>query len=120
VQAQKLPVSNRAHHSTEPDAGISEWLAPDAQLGAAELAIAVLDSLAPLETVWRALDCDNLNSLHQGYDWCMAWTKAFGHQLSIVWGRIGGETAFILPLEITSFHGFRTARFIGADLNALH
>ncbi len=115
MQAQKLPVSDRAHHSTEPDAGISEWLASDAQLAVAELDITVLDSLAPLEAVWRALDRDNLNSLHQGYDWCMAWTKAIGHQLSIVWGRIGGETAFILPLEITSFHGFRTARFIGAD-----
>ncbi|KWV59376.1 cellulose biosynthesis protein CelD [Rhizobium altiplani] len=115
MQAQKLPVSDRAHHSTEPDAGISEWLASDAQLAVAEPDITVLDSLAPLEAVWRALDRDNLNSLHQGYDWCMAWTKSFGRQLSIVWGRIGGETAFILPLEITSFHGFRTARFIGAD-----
>jgi len=115
VQAQKLPVPDKAHHSREPNPGVSELQALTPQLAVAELDIVVLDSLEPLEEVWRELDRDNLNSLHQGYDWCLSWTKAFQHQLSIVWGRLGEETAFILPVEITRFHGFRTARFIGAD-----
>jgi len=101
VQAQTLPVPDRPHHSTESDG--------------CELEITVLDSLAPLEVRWRELDRDNLNSLHQGIDWCMSWAKAHANPLSIVWGRLGAETAFILPVEINRFHGFRTARFIGAD-----
>ena len=101
MQAQTLPVPDRAHHSAESDGGALE--------------ITVLDSLAPLEVRWRELDHDNLNSLHQGIDWCMSWAKAHANPLSIVWGRLGAETAFILPVEINSFHGFRTARFIGAD-----
>ncbi|EPE99258.1 GNAT family N-acetyltransferase [Rhizobium grahamii] len=101
MQAQTLPVPDRAHHSAESDGG--------------ELEITVLDSLAPLEVRWRELDRDNLNSLHQGIDWCMSWAKAHANPLSIVWGRLGAETAFILPVEINRFHGFRTARFIGAD-----
>src|SRR6478735_6259058 len=91
VQAQTLPVPDRAHHSAESDGGALE--------------ITVLDSLAPLEVRWRELDHDNLNSLHQGIDWCMSWAKAHANPLSIVWGRLGAETAFILPVEINSFHG---------------
>ncbi|MBB3539510.1 GNAT family N-acetyltransferase [Rhizobium sp. BK399] len=101
MQAQTLPVPDRPHHSAESDG--------------CELEITVLDSLAPLEVRWRELDRDNLNSLHQGIDWCMSWAKAHVNPLSIVWGRLGAETAFILPVEINRFHGFRTARFIAAD-----
>ena len=115
MQAQKLPVPDKAHHPRESNPGVCEPQALTPQLAVAELDIVVLDSLEPLEKVWRELDRDNLNSLHQCYDWCLSWTKAFEHQLSIVWGRLGKETAFILPVEITRFHGFRTARFIGAD-----
>ncbi|EJL50373.1 protein involved in cellulose biosynthesis (CelD) [Rhizobium sp. CF122] len=115
MQAQKLPVPDKAHHSRESDAGISELRALTAQLAVTELDIVVLDGLEPLEELWRELDRDDLNSLHQGYDWCMSWTNAHGNPLSIVWGRLGEETAFILPIEINRFHGFRTARFVGAD-----
>ncbi|MEK1897182.1 MAG: GNAT family N-acetyltransferase [Rhizobium sp.] len=115
MQAQTLPVAHKAHHSTESNAGGSELRALNAQLAVAELDIVVLDSLEPLEEIWRELDRDDLNSLHQGYDWCVSWAKAYGNPLSIVWGRLGEETAFILPIEINRFHGFRTARFVGAD-----
>ncbi len=115
MQAQKLPVADKVQLSTESDPGISELRVLNARLAAAELDVVVLDRLEPLEDVWRQLDRDNLNSLHQAYDWCVSWTKAFGNQLSIVWGRLGEETAFILPVEINRFHGFRTARFVGAD-----
>ncbi|MDP9808553.1 CelD/BcsL family acetyltransferase involved in cellulose biosynthesis [Rhizobium tibeticum] len=115
MQAQKLPIAHKAHHSIESNAGVSELRALNAQLAVAELDIVVLHSLEPLEEIWRELDRDDLNSLHQGYDWCVSWAKAHGNPLSIVWGRLGEETAFILPIEINRFHGFRTARFVGAD-----
>ncbi|WP_431321992.1 GNAT family N-acetyltransferase [Rhizobium sp. YTU87027] len=115
MQAQTLPVSDRAQHLIRSDAGVSELRVVNAQFAVSELNIVTLNSMEPLEAVWRELDRDNLNSLHQSYDWCLSWTKAFGHQLSIVWGRLGEETAFILPVEINRFHGFRTARFVGAD-----
>ncbi|WP_028746189.1 GNAT family N-acetyltransferase [Rhizobium mesoamericanum] len=115
MQAQTLPVSDRAQHLTRSDTGIPKQRIVDGQVSASELNIVILDRMEPLEAVWRELDRDNLNSLHQSYDWCLSWTRAFGHQLSIVWGRLGEETAFILPVEINRFHGFRTARFVGAD-----
>ncbi|RDJ13744.1 GNAT family N-acetyltransferase [Rhizobium grahamii] len=115
MQAQTLPVQDRAHHSTESDGGISELRALNTELAATELDITVLDNLAALEASWRELDRDNLNSLHQSIDWCMSWAKAHANPLSILCGKLGAETAFILPVEINRFHGFSTARFIGAD-----
>jgi len=79
-----------------------------------DLRIDIFDSMAPLEAEWRALERDDLTSLHQSYDWCSAWVEAFRRPLAIIRGSIKGETAFILPLEITSRRGVRLAEFIGA------
>ncbi|WFU10116.1 GNAT family N-acetyltransferase [Rhizobium sp. CB3090] len=76
--------------------------------------IDIFDSMAPLEAEWRALEQDDLNSLHQSYDWCTAWAEVFRHPLAIVRGSFNGRTAFILPLEIIRTHGIRRAEFIGA------
>ncbi|NRP85149.1 hypothetical protein GFPCMMHI_01030 [Ensifer adhaerens] len=75
--------------------------------------IDVFDSMAALEAEWRALERDDLASLHQSYDWCSAWVETFRHPLAIVRGSLGDHTAFILPLEIIHERGVRRAEFIG-------
>ncbi|MGG6895447.1 GNAT family N-acetyltransferase [Rhizobium sp. BR 315] len=79
-----------------------------------DLRIDVFDSMAPLEAEWRALEQDNLTSLHQSYDWCVPWVETFRHPLAIIRGSLSGRTAFILPLEIIRGRGVRRAEFIGA------
>ncbi|WFU03076.1 GNAT family N-acetyltransferase [Rhizobium sp. CB3171] len=74
----------------------------------------VFDSMAPLEAEWRALEQDDLASLHQSYDWCAAWVETFGYPLAIIHGSFNDRTAFILPLEIIRTQGIRRAEFIGA------
>ncbi|MFS8044959.1 GNAT family N-acetyltransferase [Rhizobium sp. BR 314] len=80
-----------------------------------DLRIEIFDSMAPLEAEWRALERDNLVSLHQSYDWCLPWVETFRRPLAIIRGSIGGRTAFILPLEIIRGRGVRRAEFIGAQ-----
>ncbi|MGY5806196.1 GNAT family N-acetyltransferase [Rhizobium sp. LEGMi198b] len=74
----------------------------------------IFDSMAPLEAEWRALEQDDLASLHQSYDWCAAWVETFRYPLAIIRGSFNGRTAFILPLEIIRSQGIRRAEFIGA------
>lgn len=78
------------------------------------LSVTVHDRMEPLEAEWRALAADNVNSLHQGYDWCSAWVDAYRRPLQIVEGRMDGRLAFILPLEIVRGRLFTKAEFIGA------
>lgn len=70
-------------------------------------------AMEPLEREWRLLQRDNYASLHQGYDWCRAWTKTHGSHLAILRGRMQGETVFILPLEVVRTGLVRQAQFIG-------
>nr|WP_246720356.1 GNAT family N-acetyltransferase [Rhizobium lentis] len=85
------------------------------QLAMAKIDIAVFDAMQPLEDDWRALEADNLQSLHQSYDWCAAWVNAFQRPLAILKGTYAGETAFILPVEIVRSRGLAVAKFIAAD-----
>jgi CelD/BcsL family acetyltransferase involved in cellulose biosynthesis len=78
------------------------------------LAVTIHDRMEPLEADWRRLSKDNINSLHQGYDWCRAWVEAYRRPLQIVEGRLDGRLAFILPLEIVRGRLFVKAEFIGA------
>ncbi|MEZ2220952.1 GNAT family N-acetyltransferase [Rhizobium sp. RCC_161_2] len=75
--------------------------------------VEVFDNMTPLEAEWRALEQDDLASLHQSYDWCAAWAETSGYPLAIVRGSFNGRTAFILPLEIIRSNGVRRAEFIG-------
>jgi len=86
----------------------------DRQAMSGTVSIAIHDQMGPLEADWRRLQADNLNSLHQGYDWCRAWVDAYRRPLKIVEGRMNGAVAFILPLEIVRGRMFTTAQFIGA------
>jgi CelD/BcsL family acetyltransferase involved in cellulose biosynthesis len=82
--------------------------------GAGRLSLTVHHRMAPLERAWRELESDPWNSLHQGYDWCRAWVETHGHPLAIVEGRLNGEIAFILPLEVERHFLVRNAQFIGS------
>jgi len=85
-----------------------------------QLRVDIFDSMAPLEAEWRALEQDDLNSLHQSYDWCAAWVEHLERPLAIVRGSIGDHVAFILPLEIIRSRGARRAEFIGGHHNNIN
>ncbi|MGO4440617.1 GNAT family N-acetyltransferase [Rhizobium sp. RAF56] len=79
-----------------------------------DLRVECFDTMAPLETEWRALERDDLASLHQSYDWCAAWVAAHGRPLAILHGTLCARSAFILPIEIIRRPMLMRAEFIGA------
>lgn len=84
------------------------------------LTLALFDSMEALEPEWRALNHDGLNSPHHFYDWCRIWVEINPHPLAIIAGRAEGRVQFILPLEIISVGGVRTARFIAGDFSNMN
>lgn len=87
---------------------------------AGDLHVELLTDMACSEKDWRLLEADNLNSLHQGFDWCDAWAKTHGHPLAIIRGSRDGKACFILPLEILRFNMVRTAQFIAARFSNIN
>ncbi len=85
-----------------------------------DIEIRLFDRMEPLEAEWRRLEADPANSLHQAYDWCLAWAKTHRNPLAIVLGRRAEETAFILPLEIVRHSMVKSAQFIGARFNNIN
>jgi CelD/BcsL family acetyltransferase involved in cellulose biosynthesis len=110
VHTPKLDIENMPVANAVPD-GVATSLRRPANDA---LRIEIFDSMVPLESEWRALERDNLASLHQGYDWCSAWVATYNNPLAIVRGSFGGRTAFILPLEIIRANMVRSAQFIAA------
>ena len=82
--------------------------------------LSVHSDMAELEADWRALDGNKLNSLHQSFDWCAAWTRAHDSQLLVVRGSIGEQLLFLLPFEVERGHFFRTARLIATGHSNLN
>lgn len=116
MQTQRLDVHGQPFDDAAlADAAISRLRQLSMTLAMAELDIKVFDAMQPLEDEWRALERDNLHSLHQSYDWCAAWVSAFRRPLAILKGTYAGRTAFILPIEIEKSHGLAVAKFIAAD-----
>ena len=87
---------------------------------AGDLRIELFTDMRSAEKDWRRLETDNLNSLHQGFDWCDAWEKTHGHPLAIIRGSRDGKACFILPLEIQRHNMVRTAQFIAARFNNIN
>ena len=112
MQMQKPHVDCEAVHN---DTDISPLKALSAKLVANAFHIDIVDAMGPVEHEWRALERDDLNSLHHGYDWCASWVRSYGNPLALIRGRSGDETVFILPVEIVRSRGVRIAKFIGAD-----
>ncbi len=116
MQTQRLDAPEQKFDAVaQAEAGISRLRQLSVKLAMAELDIQLFDRMEPLEEEWRALERDNLSSLHQSYDWCAAWVAAFRRPLAILRGSSGNRTAFILPVEIVASRGMRIAKFIGAD-----
>ncbi|TAV47955.1 GNAT family N-acetyltransferase [Rhizobium leguminosarum] len=116
MQTQKLDVHEQPSDDVAlADTAISRLRQLSMKLAMAEIDIEVFDTMQPLEDEWRALERDNLQSLHQSYDWCAAWVSAFQRPLAILKGTHAGQTAFILPVEIVKSRGLKTAKFIAAD-----
>lgn len=113
MQTQTLHVADITRPElADTDATVSP---PPRSIAAGDLDIVVSATMEPLEAAWRQLEGDDLNSLHQGYDWCLSWVNSYKNPLAIVQGKVGAETAFILPIEIVRKRGVRVAKFIGAD-----
>ena len=85
-----------------------------------ELTLVSTNDLRSVEAEWRRLESLAKNSLHQGFDWCRAWTEAHHSELAIVQGVAGDRTLFILPLEIVSERRARIARLLGNRFNNLN
>ncbi len=86
----------------------------------ADLTLLVLNDPQPIEVEWRRLERLTKNSLHQRFDWCLAWTHARKSELVIIQGVAHNRTHLILPLEIVTDKGFRVARFPGDRFNNLN
>jgi len=85
-----------------------------------ELTLVSTNDLRSVEAEWRRLESLAKNSLHQGFDWCRAWTEAHHSELAIIQGVAGDRTLFILPLEIVSERRARIARLLGNRFNNLN
>ena len=80
----------------------------------------VVTSPALIEAEWRSLESLPRNSLDQSYDWCCAWWNAHALSPVILRARLGERTVMLLPLEIISRYGLRTARLPGERFNNLN
>ncbi|MDR6814983.1 CelD/BcsL family acetyltransferase involved in cellulose biosynthesis [Neorhizobium sp. 2083] len=94
--------------------------ADDRTIRFCELTLVSTNDLRSVEAEWRRLESLAKNSLHQGFDWCGAWTEAHHSELAIVQGVAGDRTLFILPLEIVSERRARIARLLGNRFNNLN
>ncbi|MCA1489943.1 GNAT family N-acetyltransferase [Ensifer sp. NBAIM29] len=75
--------------------------------------------LDELEAEWRALDENSRNSLHQSFDWCVAWSRTHTHRVVVIRGACGQKPMFILPFAVE--RGLvRTARLIGSEHSNLN
>lgn len=90
---------------------------PPAPFDVYSLTFDILDAPEVVEAEWRELARLPHNSLHQGFDWCCAWWQAEQRTPLIVRGRAEGRTVMLLPLELRTEYGLRTARFPGERFN---
>lgn len=96
------------------------FLTADHARMAGNLTVSIHDRMEPLEAAWRALERFEFNSLHHGFDWCRAWVRHYRRPLLVMEGRMNGEIAFILPLEVVRGRMFASAQFIGAEHSNLN
>ncbi len=84
------------------------------------LTLTVTDNPASVENEWRRLEGFTKNSLHQGFDWCTAWAKANGRELTVVTATANGRMLVLLPFDIVAEKGIRIARFPGDRFNNIN
>lgn len=84
------------------------------------LAVSVHRSMEEIQLLWRSMEAVQSCSIHQTYDWCRSWVEVADPELAVVVGRVGGEPAFLLPLEIVARHGIRAARYIASPFSNMN
>jgi CelD/BcsL family acetyltransferase involved in cellulose biosynthesis len=95
--------------------------APEAeQLRFASLELDLVSDPHAIEHEWRRLEQFTRNSLHQGFDWCLAWFRSHQNPFVILRGTVGARTLFILPLEIVTERGVRIASLPGGRFNNIN
>ena len=115
ARAEILPMNETPRHVLPTHRAAPPELVVESAAEERALRLSVHVSLERLEDEWRALEAGNHVSFHQSFDWCATWAKTHSNQLLLIRGRMGDNTAFILPLELVRGRFFKTARFIGAD-----
>lgn len=93
---------------------------PNGRRGSDRPLIDLVSDAATIRADWERLESDPLNSLHQSFGWCSIWARTQNTPLLTLRGRRGGETIFLLPLEIVSEGGIRKAGFPGGRFNNLN
>jgi CelD/BcsL family acetyltransferase involved in cellulose biosynthesis len=86
----------------------------------ASLVLRLHTHMEPLAERWRAMEAGASISLHQSYDWCLAWTQAHACDLLIIEGVSAGRSRFILPLEIVRRGPLRVARLLATDFSNIN
>ena len=81
------------------------------------LVVNVHRAMEDIQLLWRSMEAVECCPVHQTYDWCRSWVEANDPRLAIAVGRVDGEAAFMLPLEIVPQHGVRVARHIGSPFS---
>ncbi|TDK37012.1 GNAT family N-acetyltransferase [Rhizobium deserti] len=95
--------------------------APEAeQLRFALLELDLVTDPHGIEHEWRRLEQFNRNSLHQGFDWCLAWIRSHENPYVMLRGTVGDRILFILPLEIVTDRGLKIARLPGGRFNNIN
>ncbi len=84
------------------------------------LTLSLTRDLATIEDDWRRLEQCPASSPHQGYDWCRSWATVQGQEPLVIIGRQANQVVMMLPLEIVTRLGVRTARFPGGRFNNLN
>ncbi len=84
------------------------------------LAVDVHRSMADVQLLWRSMEATQCCPVHQTYDWCRCWVEATSPDLAVAVGRIDGEAAFLLPLEIVARQGVRVARYIATPFSNIN
>jgi CelD/BcsL family acetyltransferase involved in cellulose biosynthesis len=97
-----------------------EGRAPSMPFALSEVTFDVLHSPTLVEAEWRSLEALPRNSLNQSFDWCTAWWRTKGLSPLILRGQIAGRIVMLMPLQVTSRFGLRTARFPGQRFNNIN
>ncbi|PWW03455.1 CelD/BcsL family acetyltransferase involved in cellulose biosynthesis [Hoeflea marina] len=75
----------------------------------------LIDSFAEAEPMWREIEAGAQASVHQSYDWCLAWSRSTHVRTALVAIELDGRPAALFPFEIVRRGGIRVARFIGSS-----
>lgn len=80
----------------------------------------IVDNIFDLEDDWRRIEQDIHVSIHQSYAWSRAWINHKKIKPIFIVGRLDGRVEFILPLEVSTHFGIRTAKLIATDHSNLN